>query len=95
MVEHVLGEIAAARAGFGAVANLFRGGFMTMAGHQYARHLLDLGNHAAARALCNEGIESMRKKSWNDNVLELRALLARTDLAEGNDPTPHLDEVRT
>ena len=63
-------------------------------GSQHARHHLDLGDLAAARALADHGLDVARRNNWNDEVPRFHALLARIDLAEGVDPTPHLDEIR-
>jgi hypothetical protein len=53
-----------------------------------------LGNVATARALADHGLESARRDGWNDKLPIFDALLARIDLAEGGDPTSHLDAVR-
>jgi tetratricopeptide (TPR) repeat protein len=64
-----------------------------MQGSGYARHNLDLGDLAAARALCGHGLERARANNWNILFPWLHALLARIDLADGNDPTNYIAEV--
>ena len=63
-------------------------------GSQYARHHLDLGDVAAARALADFGLDWARQHNWNSEVPSFHALFARIELAEGLDATPHLDAIR-
>lgn len=86
MAAHALGDVAAARADFAAATE--RGGA------NHARHHLDLGDVAAARALADRDLDEARRNNWNDEVPLFHALLARIDLAEGLVATPHLDEIR-
>ncbi len=65
-----------------------------MPGSLHARHHLDLGDLVAARTLCGHGIERARENNWNLVLSWFHALFARINVAVGNDPTPHLDEVR-
>lgn len=90
---HSLGEILAARVDFDSAVGL-RGPLRSLPGFWHARHLLDLGDLAAARALCDHGLQTAREGNVNFELPRFHALLARIDLAEGNDPTLHLDEVR-
>jgi tetratricopeptide (TPR) repeat protein len=60
----------------------------------HASHYLDLGDLAAARALADRGLTTASQNHWNHEFSLFHALLARIDLAEGNDPTPPLDEIR-
>lgn len=91
---HALGYVAEARADFGAVIELEGEALASIWGFQHARHLLDLGDLADARALADLGLEAARRYHWNDELSWFHALLARIDLAEGKDPTPHFDEIR-
>jgi tetratricopeptide (TPR) repeat protein len=91
---HALGDIPAARADFTAATQLEGDTLVSIRGSQHARHHLDLGNLAAAHALCVHGLELGRINNWNNNSPWFHTLLARIDLAKGNDPTPHLDEIR-
>jgi hypothetical protein len=91
---HALGDIPAARVDFAAASGLEGGTLYSLRGSRHARHCLDLGDLAAARALCNHGLEMARANDWNDELTLFHALHARIDLAESNNPTPHLDEVR-
>jgi hypothetical protein len=93
---HAIGDVSAARADFtSATAQKGRGAFVSMTvSYHYARHHLDLGDVAAARALCDQGFEAARINKWNLGSVTFHALLARIDLADSSDPTPHLDEIR-
>ncbi len=93
-VAHSSGDVAAARAAFAAATELEGEPLYSLRGAWQARHLHDLGDPAAARALCDHGLATARENEWNDNLPWFHALLARIALAEGADPTPHLDEVR-
>jgi len=91
---HALGDIAAARTDFAAATELNGESLYALAGSQHARHQLDLGDLAAARALADNGLAMDREHNWNYDSPRQHAVLARIDLAEGRDPTPHLDEIR-
>jgi len=91
---HALGDIAAARADFAAATDLEGGPLISLRGSQHARHHLNLGNLAAARALADHGLVAGRRGNWNILLPRFHAMLARIDLAEGRDPAPHLDEIR-
>lgn len=95
VASHAIGNIRAARNDFASAAELKEGPSISLGAALYARHYLDLGDFAAARALCDHNIEWARTGNWNHDSPRFHALLARINLAEGNDPTPHLDEVRT
>lgn len=92
---HGLGDIAAARADFAAAIDLEGGTLFSLRGMNQGRHLLDLGDLAAARALADHGLATARRKNLNFDSPRFHALLARIDLAEGINPTPHLDEIRS
>ncbi len=92
---HALGDIAAARADFVAATKLEGGPLISLRGWQHVHHHLDLGELAAARALTEHGLAMASKYNLNHDLLRHHATLARIDLAEGRDPTPHLDEIRS
>lgn len=93
MAAHTMGDIAAARTDFAAGRPEGPGTLLSSVRHQ-ARHHLDLGDLAAARALADHGLAAAHERGWNIAIPWFDALLARIDLAEGRDPTPHLDEIR-
>jgi tetratricopeptide (TPR) repeat protein len=95
IAAHVLGDISAARADFAAATELQGKPLYSLRGSQHARHHLDLGDFAAARVLADNGIAMARSHGWNIDIQRFDALLARIDLAEGGDPTPHLDAIRS
>ncbi len=92
---HAMGEIAAARMDFATATTVAGRPLDSLRGVQHARHHLDLGDLDAARALCEQGIEAAHRGGWNKDLGPFRVVLARIDLMRGNDPTAHLDEVRT
>jgi tetratricopeptide (TPR) repeat protein len=94
IATHALGDVAAARADFDAAAELEGKPLSSLLGSQHARHHVDLGDLPAARALARDGLAKARENGWNDEIPWFDTLLARIDLAEGGDPTPHLDEIR-
>src|ERR1043165_1731194 len=85
-----LGDVAAARADFVAATELEGQSLFSLRGSHHARHHLDLGDLIAARALGGHGMAKAREHGWNNDLPRFAALLARIDLAEGGDPTPHL-----
>jgi hypothetical protein len=91
---HALGDVAAARAGFAAATELEGGPLISLRGSQHARHHLDLGDAAAARALADHCLAEARMGNWNFAFPRFHGMLARIALAEGRDPAPHLDEIR-
>jgi hypothetical protein len=91
---HALGDIAAARADFAAATELEGELLYALSGAQHARHHLDLGDLAAARALVDHGLSTAKQYGWNDEIPRFNALLARIDLTEDRDPTPYLDMIR-
>ena len=91
---HALGDIPAARADFVAATEQAGSPLSSISGFRYARHYFDLADFASTRALCENGLEYARRKGNNQNLPLFHALLARIDLAEGTDPTSHLDEIR-
>ena len=92
---HGLDDIAAARADFAAATNLLGATLFSLPGSHHGRHLLDLGDPAAARSLAENGLAMARRNKWNSDYPRFHALLARIDLAEGNNPTPHLEAIRS
>jgi tetratricopeptide (TPR) repeat protein len=91
---HSLGDVVAARADFAAATELQGEALYSRRGSLHARHHLDLGGLAAARALADRGLAMAREFNMNSDVPRQLAILARIDLAEGRDPAPHLDEIR-
>lgn len=94
IAAHAFGDVAVARADFGAATKMEGGPLVSLRGSNHVRHLLDLGYFGAARTLAAHGMEKARTNDWKHNLPVFYALLARIDLAEGKDPTPHLDEIR-
>jgi tetratricopeptide (TPR) repeat protein len=94
IAAHALGDIAAARADFAAATALEGEALFSGRGAQHARHHLDLGDLAAARALVGHGLATARRYGRNHEFPWFDALLARITLAEGRDPTSHLDGIR-
>jgi tetratricopeptide (TPR) repeat protein len=93
--DHALGDIAAARADFAAAKELEgEEPLISLRGAQYTRHHLDLGEAIGARTIATHGLETARRAGWNDELPRFHALLGRIELAEGGDPTPHLEEIR-
>jgi tetratricopeptide (TPR) repeat protein len=91
---HTLGDVAGARSDFAAATELEGQPLYSLSGAQHARHHLDLGDLAAARMLADRGRTRASSYGRNFDLPRFDALLARIDLAEGGDPTPHLDEIR-
>jgi hypothetical protein len=91
---HALGDIPLAREDFAAATRLQGGPLVSFWGSHYVRHHLDLANFSAARSACDKGFENARSNRGYQEFSLIHSLLARIDLAEGNDPTPHLDEIR-
>jgi tetratricopeptide (TPR) repeat protein len=91
---HELGDISVAREDFASATELEGSPLVSLRGSRHARHHFDLGDFDAARTICDEGFNLARSNSWNQELPWFHALIARINLAEGNDPTPHLDEIR-
>ena len=91
---HALGEVAAAEADFAAATQLEGQALCSLRGAQHTRHHLDLGDLPAARALVDHSLATAQQNAWNDEIPWFQALLARLALAEGSDPTAHLDAIR-
>jgi hypothetical protein len=91
---HALGDVTAARADFVAATELEGESLYSLRGSQHARHHVDLGDLAAARTTADHGLAMAQRNGWNSDLSRFGALLARIVLAEGGDPTPHLDGVR-
>ena len=89
---HALGDVDGARADF-AVVNVLADG--ALGNLLELRHHLDLGNFAAARALADRIKKRALRSGQNLRSALFQALLARVALAEGTDPTLHLDEIRS
>jgi tetratricopeptide (TPR) repeat protein len=94
IAAHALGDVAAARADFAAATELEGEPLFSARGSQHVRYHIDLRDLAAARALASHGLASARTYDLNHEIPRFDALLARIDLAEGRDPTPHLDGIR-
>lgn len=97
---HALGDIPGARGEFASAARLASGAgpegipLISVWGVWHACHYVDLGDLTGARTLSGHGLERAHANRSNLDITRFHAVLARIDLAEGNDPTPHLDEVR-
>ncbi|MEA2238047.1 MAG: hypothetical protein QOC81_2771 [Thermoanaerobaculia bacterium] len=94
IAAHAIGEIDTARDDFVAATELTGKPIESLGGGFHTRHHLDLGDLAAARMHAENGLAKARTSDWNLDHSRFHALLARIDLAEGIDPTPHLDAVR-
>jgi tetratricopeptide (TPR) repeat protein len=94
IAAHTLGDVAAARADFAAATAPEGQPLISLGGARQGCHHLDLGDLAAARMLADHGLSTARERGSNVDFPRFDALLARIDLAEGRDPTPHLDEIR-
>ena len=92
-VAHAMGEIELARTGFAAATDPAQP-VVPMANAWRARHLLDLGALDAARAATEECLAIARRTDSSDEMASLHALMARVQLAGGENPTAHLHEVR-
>jgi tetratricopeptide (TPR) repeat protein len=93
IAAHALGKVEVARADFTTATALLGQPLYSLPGSQHARHHLNLGNLTAARALADHGLVRAFGRGRNDEIPWFGALLARIDLAEGRNPTPHLDEI--
>lgn len=91
---HGLGDHVAARASFECATERCGEPLSSIWGFQHARHHLDVGDIADARMLADHGLATALKGGWNHDPPRFHAILARIDLAEDRDPTPHLDEIR-
>ena len=89
---HTVGDIGRARTDFTRATELAGQALSSVWGSKHARHYLDLGDLAAARSLCDHGLNAAG--NFNHNIPRFHTLLARIDIAENSDPTSHLDEVR-
>jgi tetratricopeptide (TPR) repeat protein len=94
IAAHDLGDIAAARVDFACTTELEDSAFAVIRVAYYARHYLDLGDLPAARGLADSGLETSRRYHSSANSARFHALLARVDLEEGGEVTPHLDEIQ-
>jgi len=94
IAAHAMGDIAVAREDFAAATERQGGPLISLRGSHQARHHLDLGELGASRADATRGLDTARSRDWNRELPRFHALLARIELAEGGDPTPHLDEIR-
>jgi tetratricopeptide (TPR) repeat protein len=91
---HTLGDIAAAHADFTAATELEGEPLYSLQGSYHTRFYLDLGDYTQARSLADHGLETARQEGWNFNFPWFHALFARIELAEGGDPTPHIEQIR-
>jgi tetratricopeptide (TPR) repeat protein len=94
MAAHALGDIAAARADFAIATELTSESPYSLLASQHARHQLDLGRLDPARAFAGHGLAKALRYNLNDNLVRFELLLAAIALAEGGDPTSHLDAIR-
>jgi hypothetical protein len=94
VAAHGLGDIPAAQADFVSATTLEGKSLTSRRGSWHARHHVDLGNFLAARILCELSLERVRKNAWNHELRWFHALLAEIALAQDDDPTAHLDELR-
>ena len=94
LAAHAKGDVASAGLDFANAANLAGQPLNSLWGTWHAGHFLNLGNLAAARGLCDITLDRASKGNSNAGLARFHSLLARIDLAEGSDPTLHLDEVR-
>ena len=93
--EHLAGHAAAARADFDAAKALENKPLLySNRGQFHARHHLDHGDLAAARAIVDAGLLVAQRNPWNYELPGWYALLARRALAEQLDPQPHIAEIR-
>jgi tetratricopeptide (TPR) repeat protein len=93
-VSHALGDTRTARAHFATAIASGRRPLISLPAIRSARHHLDLGELVNAHRLVEHGLKVAQTKSQNDELAYFNALLARIYLAEGNDATPHVNEVR-
>ncbi len=94
IAAHALGDIPAGRADFASATGLEGESLSSLSGSYHARHQLDLGELASARALCEHDIEKVSATEWKNPFPLFHTLLARIALAKGGDPTLYLDEIR-
>ena len=93
--QHHLGHIPEAFADFTAATQLEDEPMLnSVRGLQHARHYLDLGRIDACRAIADAGLPLARHREWNLEIPGWLAIFARLALAEGLDPSPHIDEIR-
>jgi tetratricopeptide (TPR) repeat protein len=93
-VAHAQGDFESSEANFTAATQLEGETLYSLRGAKQARHCLDLGDHDDARALIAHGMEIATQSNWKDEIPLFHALLARLALAEGSDPTTHLEVIR-
>lgn len=91
---HILGEVGAARADFSAASELLGRPLHNLLGTWHARSRHDMGDLAASRALADHGLEIANRRNLKNQFPWFHSVFARIDLAEGNDPTSNLDEIR-
>jgi hypothetical protein len=94
-VMHLQGDIFNARKLFIILEQLTNDALDSIGLSRRARHFLDLGNLKESRELAQHGLAMATFNRWNFEIPRFHDLLARLSLAEGNDPTAHLDEIRT
>jgi tetratricopeptide (TPR) repeat protein len=95
IISHCQGDLNASEADFAAATQLEGEILYSLRGSKHARHCLDLGDHVRSRALVDHGLGLATQYHWNDEIPLFHALLARLALAEGSEPTVHLDVIRT
>jgi len=93
--QHQLGDIAAAREDFAAAVALQNKPMLdSLNGQWHAHHHLDLGNIAVSRAITEAGLAVAQDNAWNREFPVWHALFGRLALAEGQDPSRHIAEIR-
>jgi hypothetical protein len=94
-VCHALGDITGARQHFSRISIAAKGKPASFHARFAGRHHIDLGELATARRIVEHGVKVAWRLESNHERAPFTILLARIELAEGKDPTGHLDDVRT
>ena len=66
----------------------------SLCGQQHARHYLDRSDFAACRVIAEAGLRFSQRDEWNYELPGWHSLFARIALAEGQDASRHIDEIR-
>jgi len=93
--SHALGDIATARTDFANAEKLSREPLYSLRGLQLAQHRFNLGALVFARSRAEHCLRTSGAEGWRDEHGWAHALLARIDLRQGKDPTPHIEEIRS
>ena len=92
---HLSGDVDAAHADFAAATLLEDEPLLySNRGLHHARNYLDHGDFSACRTIVKAGLVICRRYGRNFELPGWHALLARLALAEGEDPQPHIAEIR-